>query len=530
MTSLGRVFNDIPMSSKALLVPIVILVLMTVTLVPTFLIEARIEARLDAHIDRTTPQFSQGKEAVGLMLEARLSAYEHVRLGVDEAAPQYIQLSWAVTRGKADRAVATLREWIDAQEHRLGSDIVGDLHSTTTAFEQLVANMLWSTSKDPGVGMFYMGNMDRLSGKLRDKLNAANLTVQARLSEERAHYRQQATDVRLAGLGLTVLTIILVGALNRLFMVGLARPLVQLTGAMTDVAEGRTDVRLPQFKRKDELGKIAAVAERFRGTMVEAATLAAAKTEAERDMALNTAALLHERDVARRQREFVSIFSHELQTPMTVIDGVAHQLVRNAEKVGDDSARDKLKRIRAAVTRVSGLVESTLSAARVEEGSIRFSPTRMDLRGLIQDEVRTQEGLATQQHRFDLDLDALPENVSGDCGLLAQVFSNLISNAIKYSPEGGTVGIKAIQREGSVQIAVSDEGVGIPTAEISRISERYFRASSAGDIKGTGLGLNLVRHIVELHGWRLQIDSALKEGSTFSIVLPLADDAYSEVA
>ncbi|MEM7615049.1 MAG: HAMP domain-containing sensor histidine kinase, partial [Pseudomonadota bacterium] len=237
-----------------------------------------------------------------------------------------------------------------------------------------------------------------------------------------------------------------------------------------------------------------------------------------------------ERDVARRQREFVSIFSHELQTPMTVIDGVAHQLVRNAEKAGDDSARDKLKRIRAAVTRVSGLVESTLSAARVEEGSIRFSPTRMDLRGLIQDEVRTQEGLATQRHRFDLDLDALPENVLGDCGLLAQVFSNLISNAIKYSPEGGTVGIKATQREGSMQIAVSDEGVGIPTAEISRISERYFRASSAGDIKGTGLGLNLVRHIVELHGWRLQIDSALKEGSTFSIVLPLADDAYSEVA
>lgn len=231
-------------------------------------------------------------------------------------------------------------------------------------------------------------------------------------------------------------------------------------------------------------------------------------------------ALDKEREFAGLQRQFVSMVSHEFRTPLAIVDGSAHSVLRQSKETLPERAVQRLTKIRRSVTRLTELMESVLAAARLEDGRIKFNPVNCSLQEIIA-ELFANYGELYPAHKILLDLDNTPEHIFADGKLLRQVFSNLLSNALKYSPDGGNVWIKGYRQEDeSVIIEVRDEGVGIPLEEQAKLFERFFRASTSTGIAGTGIGLHLASHLVKMHKGMIDVESVEGHGTTFRVHLP----------
>jgi Osmosensitive K+ channel histidine kinase len=230
------------------------------------------------------------------------------------------------------------------------------------------------------------------------------------------------------------------------------------------------------------------------------------------------AALEHEREVSRLHRAFTSVVSHQFRTPLSIIDASAQRILRRGAETTPDELASRISKIRNACQRLTRLMESTLNAARLEQGEIAFHARSFDLHKLIDDvcESQPEEDLA----RIERSLDGLPRNILADVTLLEQAVQNLLSNALKYSPPNSSVTVSGALQNGKVLIAVEDSGVGIPADEIGFVTQRFFRARTAEGISGTGIGLNFVSQIMALHQGRLDIRSIEGQGSTFTLVFP----------
>ncbi len=170
------------------------------------------------------------------------------------------------------------------------------------------------------------------------------------------------------------------------------------------------------------------------------------------------------------------------------------------------------------------LIETVLDAAHLEEGRIKFEPGDCAICDLLEDLQKAY--LETYpKHRIEVDLEELPSSITADERLIRQVFSNLLSNALKYSPEGTTVRVGGWRDGNMVVISIQDDGVGIPGDELSRLFERFFRASTSTGIAGTGIGLHLTHHFIDLHGGSIEVDSSEGAGSTFTVRLPIGNEA-----
>jgi signal transduction histidine kinase len=220
------------------------------------------------------------------------------------------------------------------------------------------------------------------------------------------------------------------------------------------------------------------------------------------------------------QNTLVSVVSHEIRTPLAIIDGHARRMARGAEKMSPEDIADRATTVQKSVKRLTQLIERTLESARYAEGAIAFQPRPFDIRSLL-DDIVSREQEQTTTHRLRADLGDLPETYCGDPNLLDHVFSNIISNAIKYAPEAPDVYIRAETENNAVVVRVRDCGVGIPASELSTISNRFFRASTAKGINGTGIGLFLTRRITEDHGGTLSIDSVEGEWTEVTARLPI---------
>ncbi|HWT59379.1 MAG TPA: ATP-binding protein [Rhizobium sp.] len=230
--------------------------------------------------------------------------------------------------------------------------------------------------------------------------------------------------------------------------------------------------------------------------------------------------LVHERQVNALQRQFVAMASHEFRTPLAIIDAAAQRLCRSTTNVSGDYVHEKAGVIRSAVVRMVDLMESILANGRLETGQITLKRSEGDLKALLVTCCDRQRHLS-RSHLFHLDLEPIPEGLTFDRSAMEQVFSNLISNAVKYSPNAPDIHVRARVDEKTLEIAIADSGIGVDADDLPKLFQPYYRARSATGIAGTGIGLNVVKQVVELHGGTVEVTSELGKGTTFIIRLPI---------
>ncbi len=224
-------------------------------------------------------------------------------------------------------------------------------------------------------------------------------------------------------------------------------------------------------------------------------------------------------EASAQQRRFVAVAAHEFRTPLTIIDGAAQRLKRNADRCDPGDLRERADKIRVAVARMAQLIDTTLNSARLDEGRIELNAQRFDLVALIAGICKRLEGIADG---FSIQIAATRPQIEivGDARLLDHAFTNLVSNAIKYSGNSRRIDVEIAEDDRSATIGVRDYGIGIPADEISKLFARFFRASTAKGLSGTGIGLNLVKALVALHGGEIRVESQVGQGSTFTVNLP----------
>jgi len=308
---------------------------------------------------------------------------------------------------------------------------------------------------------------------------------------------------QLKDFAIVVLVVTLAVALT---VTSLVRPIISITQTMTKLAEGELDTKIPETTRRDEIGDMARTLEVF-------------KANAE----YVQVSLDKERELSGLQRQFVSMVSHEFRTPLAVIDGNAQRLLRRIDRIGSDRLREGLSKVRKAVVNLTDLMESVLNAAKLEEGRVEYRPEVCDLHSLLS-EVCASYAEINGNHKLIVEIDQLPRRMMADRRLLRQVFSNLLSNAIKYAPNATTVWVTSeLCGDRELTISVRDEGLGIPPEELEKLFDRFFRASTSTGIAGSGIGLHLVKHFVDLHNGTVEVESTVNVGTTFCIRLPVVE-------
>jgi signal transduction histidine kinase len=227
------------------------------------------------------------------------------------------------------------------------------------------------------------------------------------------------------------------------------------------------------------------------------------------------------RRLSELRADFVSLVSHELRSPMAAVIGAARTLQARWRTLRHDQREAFLALIGDETSRLAALVGDVLDTSRLEAGTFSYRFDDVDLTCLLQDVVDTAR-FAQPDIEVVAAFGAGLPTIRGDRERLRQVLGNLVDNAVKYSPEGGTVRVRGASENGIAWIAVSDEGPGIPFGQQGRIFEKFVRAEIPGSAKpGTGLGLFIARSIAEAHGGTLEVRSGRGGGSTFTLSLPV---------
>ena len=235
-----------------------------------------------------------------------------------------------------------------------------------------------------------------------------------------------------------------------------------------------------------------------------------------------------EREIAQAKNEFVSIVAHELRTPMTSIKGYTDLILQGALGEVSDQQRRFLEIVKTNVDRLSELVSDLLDTARIEAGRVRLETEPVNVPAIV-GEVCDSLAETIREHGLTLTVEADPgiPAVQADRNRLIQVLMNLLSNAYRYTPSGGSIAVSVRPDKDAVLVEVQDTGIGIAVEDQERIFERFYRADHdlVNQQAGTGLGLPIARSLVELHGGRLWLESELGRGSTFRFTLPAQGQA-----
>ncbi len=228
--------------------------------------------------------------------------------------------------------------------------------------------------------------------------------------------------------------------------------------------------------------------------------------------------------ISQLKHDLVATLAHDIKGPLTSIIGFA-ELLEEGFLEGDD-ATDAAKTIRSNAQRLATLANDMLALSRVEHGELEIADDRVDLGDVLR---ATVESIGPER-AIELVIDVEHPLVRGDAERLRQVFDNLLRNAIKFSPGGEPVQVRVSEQGTGFYITVQDHGIGIPPDEISKLFNRFARASNArkAKIAGTGVGLFIVKTIVERHGGNVGVHSAIGSGSTFYVSLPAIERAQGD--
>jgi PAS domain S-box-containing protein len=233
----------------------------------------------------------------------------------------------------------------------------------------------------------------------------------------------------------------------------------------------------------------------------------------------------------RAKSEFVSTVSHELRTPMTSIKGYADLLLMGAVGGLSEQQRHFMNIIRNNANRLTSLVNDLLDISRIETGRVELNLRAVPISEIVDQVITTLEGRAHERGlelRKEISDDALP--VWGDSDRLTQILTNLVGNAIQYTPSGGHITVAAQPDGDMLEVAVIDTGIGISEENLRKIFDRFFRADDpfVQETSGTGLGLAITTSLVHMHGGEIWVESELGEGSTFFFTLPFARSVTSD--
>jgi signal transduction histidine kinase len=232
----------------------------------------------------------------------------------------------------------------------------------------------------------------------------------------------------------------------------------------------------------------------------------------------------------KQQAQFMANVTHELRTPLQGIMGLADLVGSGVYGEATERQREAMRDITGSAKGLVQLIDDLLQLAAADAGKLEVHATEVDLADLLPGAVSTVRWmLGKKQLSVELELEPALPAVVADRGKLKQVVLNLLSNAVKFTPDGGSVCLRASRRDASVCIEVVDTGIGIPAAEIERVFDEFHQVdgSSARELGGAGLGLALVRRLLEVMGGTITVASVPGSGSTFAVTLPAARPASS---
>jgi two-component system OmpR family sensor kinase len=447
--------------------------------------------------------------------------------------------------GEAEYLISTSRAgWFDADEQIVKLDEM--IQRSQSRFEKIEHDGAeralyrqfvdqWNTYRDltkrviatakagdvRGATQLYHGESWHAYDRANDTLNILTERNVAGAAAETKREAQAYRDARQLIIGAIVVAACLVVTAVAYLAYAVSRPIAVLVDRMHHIANNDTHVDIPSLERRDEIGDIAQAVARFRDNTIELGR--------SKDALIEQAAVLQdmldkERRLAELQRNFVSMASHEFRTPLGVIDGHAQRLMRMREALPPEVLDERCGKIRAAVQRMTHLMDHLLDSSQWLDNTTLAAVRCTDFPlSMLLHEVCEMHRDSTPGARIEEHVEtSASDTFYGDAKLLFQAFSNLIGNAIKYSPPGALVSVHVQGDAESVSVMVEDQGLGIPERDINRLFERYVRGGNVAGTVGAGVGLYLVKLVVELHRGTITVSSKEGRGSRFTVQLPLS--------
>jgi two-component system OmpR family sensor kinase len=419
-----------------------------------------------------------------------------------------------------DRAIsAAQRAYREIHHDAAEDDLYGRFAARWDEYRSVIARL--QSQSLPVAGTFFAQSSWGGSKAAYDAASAA-LTVltdrnvaSARHASERSDlaYRQARRRILLTiGLAGLLVTVALLHVTR-----SISAPLVELAALMHRLAASETNIEVLGTQRHDEIGEMARAVVVFRNNAID---LAQNRHALARQATMLQEKLAEEQRLTLLQRNFVSMASHEFRTPLGIIDGHAQRLISMRDRLTAQELAERARKIRNAVGRMTQLIDNLLGSARLIDGRIDlyYRPIQMDVTALVREVCQVQRELTPNAQILET---LEPQSVHGDASLLRQVFSNLVSNAVKYSPTGGLIRVTARREGAQLAVVIEDHGIGIPRKDQQHVFERYYRGSNTSGIVGSGVGLYLVRTIVDLHGGSIAVSSEEAAGSRFTVRLPV---------
>jgi signal transduction histidine kinase len=286
-------------------------------------------------------------------------------------------------------------------------------------------------------------------------------------------------------------------------------PILGLAAVMRSLAANDMSIEVEGAKREDEVGEMARAVEVFRSNAIEL-------VHSQQGL-VQQATMLEERLEAEQA---LTNLQRNFRTPLTIIDGHAQRLISTVERSSLDEVAERAGRIRQTVRQMTHLIEHLMNTSKLLDGKVGlyFHPAPINVSDLIADVVKIHREVSPSAQIIERR--GPIAYVFADYKLLYQAVSNLVSNAIKYSPDGGAIGVGLEIATDHVEIVIEDEGIGVPEADLHRVFDRYHRASNALGIVGTGIGLHLVKIVADLHGGTVAVANRETQGARFTVRLP----------
>jgi len=293
--------------------------------------------------------------------------------------------------------------------------------------------------------------------------------------------------------------------------------LLRIWGTTTDITDKKqSDFELEQYRNNLE-------------DIVEQRTKELAAVNSELLMQINrkqeTEKLLknsleREKELNKLKSRFITTASHEFKTPLTTVLTSIEIIQQFGQNLSDEKKDVHMERVKNSAIHLSGLIDDILYVSRADSGKLVFSPVDSNLYEICSNALEEARLNGDNIHLFELNYETERKNFRIDSKQILTIIQNLISNAVKYSPEGGLIELKVSADERYIYISVKDEGIGIKEKEIPRLFEPFYRSENVGEIRGTGLGLTIVKNAVDLHKGEIKVESKPGKGTVFSVLLP----------